>query len=66
MATVGVTVVPIVGATDRADRQHLVRGLDQRVDAILRFEPGVCRATFDDDFERAASLATDFEVPTVR
>ena len=51
-ATVGVTVVPALGSAERGDRQHLVRRLDERVDALLRLQPGVRGPAVDDDLER--------------
>ncbi len=43
LATVGVTVVPTSGRPKLVMRQHLMRDLDERVDALLRLEPGVRR-----------------------
>ena len=54
-----------LGPAELVDREHLVGGLDERVDALLRLQPGVRRPAVDDDLEVAGALAADLDRPAV-
>ena len=60
-ATVGVTVVPCGRFGDRRDRQHLMGGLDEGVDPLLRLEPGVRGSAADLHGVHADALAADLQ-----
>ena len=49
---------------DLVDGEHLVRGLDQRVDALFGFEASMARSPRDHDVKRAAALPAGLEAAT--